>query len=453
MVSVDPGGTYGAEISLAVTGRGRVISTTGTSIDCPSRCYGRLVVDDKTATGAPQSVKLKAIPTPGTRFLGWSFESQQLGTRGRGSDRCNPVTRPTITPSVDTSAAEITLPFGEVEGAPPAANAGECAPTYTVPLAYRVVAKFESEATIADSGSDAGTGGEVFAQPPQVGAVAKDIGIAQSSYLYWRWDGAGISGVSTSSTFGTPSPQTVQSSTSTITLFDVEQYGAVWQRADGTLSFVTGGSTSPTSLSGAPTCVALAIDSSGVSCRTAGPAGQIVSWTLGGTGPTTQFTNVPTGYDLASDTSYYYWSNDPGSFGAGSTSYATRPGPGDGGTFNPIASGRTMPQKLLTNGSRLLWLETNGAQATAYANSSRFSATAYAAVGPLAGLVYIAPDVSSSYVWAATTSAIYRGIYTGSQTQAFRTGLVGVGGIAVDSSYVYWTQSDGRVYRASRSGF
>lgn len=453
MVSVDPGGTLGAEVSLVVTGRGRVYSTTGTSIDCPTRCYGRLVVDDPSASGAPTSVSLKAVPTPGARFLGWEFDGAELGTRGKGPDSCNPVKRAGATPSVNPSSPEITLPFAEVQGTPPA-NAG-CAPSYAVPIAYRVIAKFDDGATIVDAGSDAGgdggVGGDVFAPTPTAGAVAKDIGIT-SSYVYWRWDAAGTSGVSMSST-SSSFPSVVQQSAAPITQFEVDTYGAVWQRSDNTLYVVQSGSTSPITLNGAPTCVAVAMDSSGAYCRTAGPNGQIWSWTLGGAGPTLQFSFVPAGTDLVADTSYFFFSSDPGTINGASIVYASRPGPGDGGTFNTVASGRTGPSKLQANTSRLMWLETSGGLVTATANSSRFSSSTYSSIGPSAGLSFITPDTSSTYVWAASTSSIVRGYYTGSPQQTFRTGLVGIGGIAVDSSYVYWTQSDGRVYRASKIGF
>lgn len=454
MVSVDPGNTYGAEVSLAIKGRGRVYSTTGTSIDCPSKCYGRLVVDDRSAPGAPDSVTLKAVPTPGARFLGWSFESGELATRGKGPDPCNPVSRPTITPSVDTKALEITLPFGEVQGAPPSGAAG-CSSTYAVPLAYRVVAKFDESATLVeagppDAGGDGGTG-EVFALPPTTGAVAKDIGIA-SGYLYWRWDAVGSYGVSYASTSGA-FPSVVQQSGTPISVFEVDPYGAVWQRSDGTISFVTAGSASPTSISASQTCVAVALDSSGVYCRTAGPNGTIFSWTLGGTGPTIQYSFLPAGSDLVAESTYLFFSGDPGTLNGGSIAYATRPGPGDGGTFTPQITSRTAPSRLQSNGTRLLWLETSNGLGTIYANSSRFSSTVNTAIGPLAGLTFLATDPSSSYVWGASSTSIVRGFTSGSTTSTFRTGLFGVGGIAADSSYVYWTQSDGRVYRASRIGF
>ena len=33
---------------------------------------------------------------------------------------------------------------------------------------------------------------------------------------------------------------------------------------------------------------------------------------------------------------------------------------------------------------------------------------------------------------------------------SFRDGLTGIGGITVDETHVYWTQNDGRVYRAPK---
>jgi hypothetical protein len=455
MVSVDPGSTYGAEVSLSVTGRGRVISTGGSSIDCPGRCFGRLVVEDRGAAKAPESVTLKAVPTPGARFLGWSFESADLATRGKGQDPCNPVTRPTITLSVDTRAEEITLPFGEVNGTAPAGAAG-CASAYAVPNAYRVVAQFETTASLVEAGPrDAGGGdggaAEVFSASFATGAVAREIGIA-GGYVYWRWDGPSSYGVSYGSASGA-FPSIVQQSATPITHFEVDPYGAVWQRSDNALYFVTAGSQSPTFISNAPTCAAVAIDASGVFCRTAGPNGAVLSWTTGGSGPTIQYSFVPSGADLVAESSYLFFSGDPGTLGGATIYYATRPGPGDGGTYVAAVTGRTAPTKLQSNGSRLAWIETGSGLGTVFTNSSRFSATNYAAIGPAAGLQFLALDPSTSYVWGASTSSIVRGYYAGSQQATFRTGLVGVGGIAVDSSNVYWTQSDGRVYRASRVGF
>lgn len=451
MVSVDPGGTYGAEVSLAVTGRGRVISTTGTTIDCPTKCYGRFVVDDSSSP--IQNVKLKAVPTPGARFLGWSFESEPLGTRGRGPDRCNPVSRPSVSPAVDPSALEITLPFGEVNGTPPTANAGECAANYAVPLAYRVVAKFESDVTIVDAGADGGDGGggEVFAEPQGAGSIAREIGLVGSQYLVWRWDQAGFGGVSMAIANG-GAAQIVQSPSSAITVFEVDTAGAVWQRSDGSLYYLLGGAVAPVALSGAPTCVALAMDTSGIHCRTAGPNGTIVSWTTGGVGPTLQYSFLPTGTDLYSDTSYFFFSGDTAVAGGASVYYGTRAGPGDAGSFNIVASGRTGVRNLQGNTSRLFWIETSGGLSTANANSSRFSSSVFTSVGPQPGIAFLAPDPSSTYLWAASTSTIWRGIYSGGTPTTFRSGLTGIGGIAVDSFNAYWTQSDGRVYRASRSG-
>jgi hypothetical protein len=54
--------------------------------------------------------------------------------------------------------------------------------------------------------------------------------------------------------------------------------------------------------------------------------------------------------------------------------------------------------------------------------------------------------------WVGTTfgsiGSIFRVVPSLSARFTFRTGLAGLGGIAADASYVYWTQSDGRVYRA-----
>src|SRR5690606_25407755 len=90
---VDLGGTYGAEVSVTVVGPGRV-TMDGRGIDCPSQCFTKYVFDGPEEARGATGITLTATPTVGARFKGWSFETEELGTRGRGPEACNPVKRP-----------------------------------------------------------------------------------------------------------------------------------------------------------------------------------------------------------------------------------------------------------------------------------------------------------------------------------------------------------------------
>ncbi len=139
---VDPGGTYGAEVTVTVVGRGRV-TTNVAGLDCPDNCFEKRIFANAAADGAAGGVALKAIPTPGIKFLGWKFEAEPIGSRGRGSDTCNPIKRAATVPAVGMNDLEITLPFGETDGTPPAGKETACTGFTKVPLVYRVTAQFE----------------------------------------------------------------------------------------------------------------------------------------------------------------------------------------------------------------------------------------------------------------------------------------------------------------------
>lgn len=443
------------EISVSVEGRGRVLSGLP-GIDCPTQCGAHFVFKDAAAAAGSPGVTLRAIATPGVRFAGWKFDPELLGTRGRGPSQCIPVKRAASQPSVDGNAAEITLPYGEIAGTPPPGQEGSCGAFTTVPVAYRVTATFE-DIPVVDGGDagDAGTG-EVLYEPPALGAIGEEIGISGGNYLYWKWRVGGAHGIS----YGIPTspgftPQVLVQPTLGITRFEVDSNAVVYQRSDDALFAIQAGS-SPVALPGASACAAVAADFSGAYCRTAGPNGSIFSWTLAGTGPTLVHTGVPQGTDLVADSIYFYLSDDQnGVGGTGTIMRTTKTATGDAGaTFTSLVTGRSNPTGLEVN-SRLFWLELNtlAGTGTAHANASSSSSISYTSVPALAGLKHLAIDTSSLYVWVATPTAIYRANYTGSQLQTLRTGLSGVGGIAVDSSYVYWTQSDGRVYRAFKNDF
>jgi hypothetical protein len=469
--TVDPGGVYGAEISVKVVGRGNVSSKLP-GIDCPNSCFKRYAFKSAADVGATTGVTLTAqVTSDKVRFAGWKLDATPLGTRGRGPDNCNPIVRDSTIAAVDTNAAEITLPFGTVQGRPPAGQEGACGGYTDVPTSYSITATFE-DIPIPDAGFDADDGGgpdllydrPVYNANEVTDAVGKDIGIPSSSStsLYWRWQNAlGNSGVSLGSTFGGTTPQVVVPPTQGITLFGVD-YHVVYQTADGGLHVIQGGGSLPVDLIGAPTCVAVASDSSYAYCRTAGPAGGLYRWSVGGGSATQLFSNLPTGNDLWIDnsgsTSNIYMSDSAGGVAASGAVVYTPKSTADGGleaTLTQLATGLTLPTGVRGTYYHLFWLSKPVGGGAVQATSGKTGVQSpYSSVPLTANLERFAvnPNESStSYFWVATPSEISKAYYAGSVLTTLRTGLNTVGGLAVDSTYVYWTTADGRVFRHQRN--
>lgn len=456
-IAVDPGGTYGAEITVTVVGRGR-ITTDIPGLDCPGDCFTSLVFDSATADGASGGVKLKASTTsPNTRFAGWKFDPAPLGARGKGPPSCNPIQRAAATPSVDMNADEITLPFGQTDGTAPAGQ--ECTGFTSVPLAYDVTATFV-DTTIRDAGADGDGGpGEILYQAANGGGAAQEIGVVDGR-LYWKFQSGAFFGLATGTTSATPgaTPQTlVAPPAQSITRLEVDAHVVV-QKQNGELSVYANGSTFPTVLSGAPfTCSAVTSDSQYVYCQS---GSTLYQWTVGGTGPTTLYTGLPTGADrfVSDNGSYFYFVDNSG--GAGASIIERTPSNGDGGaaTFTPLITGQTTPIRLRANGSRMFWINYQSAQIRGEGHTAFLgSTTSTIDVADTSGLRFLALDPSSSSTaWFgavpvddAVNSVIVKASTSGNGTM-FLSGINGLGGVAVDSSYVYWTASDGTVRRMSK---
>jgi hypothetical protein len=91
-------------------------------------------------------------------------------------------------------------------------------------------------------------------------------------------------------------------------------------------------------------------------------------------------------------------------------------------------------------------------QGTGLSSSSSFLSTPTTVANAQTGLRIVAYDPTfTTTVWLGvvngSTGTILKASTSTSTATIFRQNLTGLGGIAVDSSYVYWTQSDGRVYR------
>lgn len=458
-VTVDPGGTFGAEVAVTVVGRGRVTGNIASSIDCPTNCYVRYTFKDGTAPGAANGLGLKAIPTPGARFAGWRFEPDELATKGRGPDNCNPIKRAAAQPAVDATALEISLPFGETAGTPPAGQEGSCGGDFAkVPVAYKLVATFE-DIPIPDAGFDADDGGpgELLYEAPAAGATGGELGLV-SGRLYWKYTVGGLNGIASGmASSGSTTPTVLVSPSSVITRFETDTQNAVYQTSGGAIAVFSNGSSFPnTSFTGGPaSCDAIEPYQSTIYCVS---GGTLYSWPNTGGTATLLLTGAPQSTkNFAVDASYFYFVDDSG--GAGNSSIVRMSkfdANGDAGTFTPIVTGETNPIRLHV-GSYLFWIQySTASQLGELRSASTSGGTPYTSIPAQSGLTLLAPDYSSTYVIGGIVppggpdARIVRGYAFGSSTTTLVSGIRTITGIAADSTYVYWTQNDGRVYRHFR---
>ena len=455
---VDPGPTFGAEIALSIVGRGRVTSTPA-GIDCPSTCFSRVVLADPSVDGGEGGVALVATETLGAHFVSWTVEELDLGVRARGPSQCSPMTRKSATPSFDATRL-ITVPFGETTGTPPRGREDECAAFTKVPVAYALTAVFEDDHV--EPGRDAGRPDPGL--PPLFDSVgngaARDIGIS-SGYVYWRYDHNGVSGVA-GGLVGATQAFALTAAFDTITVFDVDVHVA-FQHSNGALEAIQGGTENVVTLGNAPTCVALASDATTVYCR-ANDFGSstIYAWPISGSATPTVVSVLPPGRALAVDTQSFYFSDDQGGL-PDQSSLASAPRNGDGGMAftTTLVGNQTSPRNLLVTSSYLFWLDDRGGGVLSARSASKGGAASAQPSLTGTSVRFIAADpFGGSYFVGVigvgnVTSAIYRAFAGSPSNMPIRDGILGLGGIASDGSYVYWTQSDGRVYRtlAGNNGF
>jgi hypothetical protein len=474
-ISLDPGGTWGAEVSVRVVGRGRVSGSIPTSIDCPGDCYARYTFNSQSDKGAAEGLTLRAIPTEGVRFAGWTFEAEQLGTKARGPDQCSPVKRATSQPG-DSNTPELKLTFGEINGTPPPGQEAFCiGDLLKVPVAYKLIARFEDMPVIeagpdvdAGDGGDAGTGpGTVLFEAPAIGATGGELFLV-GTRLYWKYTtSSGLQGIATGLTgsIAGSQPLVVVQPTTSIPRFEGDQYNVVYQTSGGTLGLFNSSpySTTPnTSFTSVPTCDAVeSYSSSLVYCLS---GGSLSSWSTSGGSPTLLATSVPsTGTRNFAVTSSYFWVvNDPG--GSSASLQRLSKSIADGGvqTWESYITNQTNPIRLLTtNAEYLAWIQYNTGGDFGEVHASTGSSTfVYTPIAGEVGLRYLAPDSTSSYVVAGVapsgggaTGKIYRTSALSSPGGAITasvTGIPNLTGIAADGSYFYWTQNDGRVYRRTK---
>jgi hypothetical protein len=448
----DPGGTFGAEITIEVRGRGRVTANLP-GIDCPATCFAKYVYPPGTST--PGQVTLKASPTPGANFRGWSFKTDPIPARGRGPDNCNPVFRPASTGT--QNGLEVTLPYGEVTGTPPVGQEASCNGQTTVPFAYKVIAEFDP---VIDAGRDAGETIEVVYEPVTGASSfsARDVGLVEGTTLYWHSTALAGGEIIARGEIprGGPSqaPSTAATTTSTILLFEVDRAGVVYQTTTPSeLHVIRGvGAREDVNNGAGHVCSTASLDSSGnLYCKTSS-TGLIVTWAPPYTSaPVTLYSGLSAVNDILVETSAgpIYVTT--------STSISTVPvGGNDGGagTLTPVFSSRSNPRWLESNADRFFWLESFSVFGSA--GKAAAGAVTNTSISASSSFQYLAEDLSSTqHFWVAGSSTIYHAHYQGQAlTKLFLGGLSSITGMTADTEYVYYTTTqDSRVRRASRAGF
>jgi hypothetical protein len=458
-----PGGTYGAEISLSIVGRGRV-TTAPAANDSPGSCFARILLPGANVDGGDGGITLIAEGTSSAHFVGWSFAESDLGVRARGPSQCSPMTRKASVPATAEPSSVITVPFGETKGTPPRGHEEECAPFTSVSLAYAVTATFEEDPPLP--GFDAAPPDEadldVLFLPKSPGSQAMEIGVT-NGYAYWRYEVNGLSRVA-GSYLPSASVDEIVTPNGEIRLFDVDRH-AVFQYTNDSLWVIQGGTLSAAFLGGAPRCLALASDALNVYCRAELDGGSaIYAWPVAGADASAPSiaSLLPLGNDLGVDTQRFYFSEDHGALPKQAKILSAPRGSGsnaEGGvppSFTTLALGQTSPFGMVVGSSFLAWIDDQGGSFSSSSSSKLMISTPSTALGG-AAFRFVAADAFSNEYWLGIGNdgsgawSIYR-ITVGMPTATFfRGGTTDLGGLAVDSTYVYWTRPNGRVYRGLKN--
>jgi hypothetical protein len=452
--SDDPIATTGAEVHVTVVGPGRVVSDVP-GIDCPGEsCFANLVA---LRNGSTRSVTLNAVADERSHFDGWTFDTwSPLGAPSRGPDTCSPVLRAGVQPAVDPHATQIVLPYGDVVGFPPSGTELTCASYRNVPVAYVATAKFHDVAK-----DDA----ELVYLPTIDGTgPAREIAVIGDN-LVWRYEtretsleSLAIGSTTTLLLPGTPEVAVSQVSFGALAFSRglpqaIPPGSALFQRQDtGLLLWVLQPQVALLRVPRGGQCIALAADpfDSGLAfCRT--DAGQIqrLDTRPEGDAPVEIASNVAPGKGLAVANASVFVPE--------ATSILR---------FLEFPEDDTHPVEALTDlvdpsgivvstsFGRIWFIDHDSSGAGIVTQFPVFDlAHPVRVTPPISGITIIAPDeVNSAEVWAAVTGAEGKILHvrTGSDPVTCRTGIRGLGGLAVNAQYVYWTQADGGVYRQRR---
>ena len=474
---LDLGPTFGAEVVVIVVGRGRVATSDSGSgaIDCPSRCFARIVLDDPSTDAAAGGVTLLAEAPFGTHLERWKLETVELGARGRGPSQCSPVRR-TSEPAngdeggtFDETYTTISLRFGETKGTSPKGREAECAAYTAVPIAYVVTATFVDDFVPSfDAGVDAGVETALFEPPDQYPGAAKGIGVIDG-VVYWQFEQAnGLSGIATGYAEARGSSGAVLvPPNDAIRAFDVGRHVVFQDLATGRIRFIQGGEFTPiVRTNGFPTCTGLTSDSTNVYCRASSGSGStLYSWPItGGSSQTTVYNLPPGGALVVDEPTQRFFISDETSFGPGQALVRSAPRNNNGSItpfFSTIASDQTSPRSFTVGPAQLFWIDARGNDVFSATGTSKLAAQGTPALVARSGmdvrLIAADPSSSGSHFLATEqpgtgTWSILWAFFGSSSPSVLRSGIRGLGGIAVDTAYVYWTESNGRVYRALKNG-
>ena len=462
---LDVGPTFGLEVVVSVRGRGRVVSVPA-AIDCPTTCFARVVLGDPTIDGSAEGLQLGAEENLGSHFVGWTFESVNLGVAARGPSQCSPTKRWTSVLTPATGSHFQTLSFGETEGTPPPGLEAECAPFTRVPVAYAITALFEENDVTPVKPPPPSLPVEVVFEPPALGVtVGKEIAVVDGK-VYWRFnrgkdsESSAPSGIAMGNADGSGSG-------STILVPPNDRIGRVLFGRTIILQHTSGlTETIPTATNARfqfylpSPCLGFATDGTTGFCRQANnQITYLISWPIGTSAYQYNY-QLPGGYEVAVDDQDVYFSEEQagGAEGQGFIDRTTRP---DGGgfigipsTITKLVADQSSPRDLVLNGANMFWLDRNGNDTTpasapkndaGAAQRAGLNVTTFA-IDPSSGDSYFAQAGDDQGGWSILrASGASSGVVDG-----FRFGLRPIGGIAVDATYVYWTGGDGRVYRAPK---
>ncbi len=323
---------------------------------------------------------------------------------------------------------------------------------------------------------------DVLFYPTNPSAEAKEIGVI-NGYAYWWFDlglptKAGIAGSDLAS--GAPFTEIVAPDQS-IRMVDIGHH-VVFQTIDNTLRVILAGSTKPGSsitLGGAPNCLALASDAQNVYCRAALNDGSaIYAWpvTGGGASAPSVVHMLPPGNGLGVDAQHFYFSEDNGlDVGPPKANVlsVTRDADVAGAkpTFTTLASGQASPFGMAVGPSYVAWFDALRDGTFAARSASKLEplpipkdpdaalllaamTRPHVAADPIANDYWVGVGNDGSGAWSITkiTAGTSNTTLFRSGTTADKRGFGVLGGLAVDATYVYWTRSNGRVYRALKNG-
>jgi len=448
-----PGGTFGALVTVHVVGGGRVHSSPA-GVDCPGSCAHSFIFDQAT-DGALAGVTLTAEGTAAWKFTGFTFNQVNVAGRGEGPAACQPITRPSSgpPPGVGVNAATMTLPPAEVSGTSEAEGGAFCGAYTKLPAAYDITATFVStmpqEGGTVDGGMDGG-GPDMLYDRPTSNAIGRRIFYMENtSQVLWQTDDGAQSTISYGAVSGF-SHGTVATS-SLISKF-WGGTGAVAYQSSGSLYGVFSPYTTSTLFSFAPTCAALTADSTYAYCL--GTDGTFARWSHFSPSTTIPldngFFNVSS-LDNDPAQSFAIFSDTIGNVSRVSTTTFDGGMPQTDAGLVQVATGQLSPHEI------------HVANQTAYfiTNTSQIVSAPVIGGGPVStigishsGLTSFAVDPFESFIVAAIVpstatgaSSVIRISLPGGTTTTIRSGLTGVGGVATDGNYVFWTDITGRVFK------